>query len=225
VAVASAVRGQDASSVAQAESAAGASGAPALPARSVVGPAGRPVSGVFGNGSGASVDAEGAKQVQTGVVLGVRPAAEVPVRRCEFSFQVSGWYDKPDFTAVMREEGIATGVSTCGPDLVPAMTVDATIHDFGMPGVGGHQIATGTNQGSGPGPVVATVSQSVMLVESPPPDNYRIEWTFRLHAASVDGQQATACAKLQAVFPGSVTSTSCWPEWRMGARRPPFAGS
>lgn len=147
--------------------------------------------------------------MHTGAVLEVRPAADAPARRCEFGFQVSGRYNKPDFTAVMREEGMATAVSTCGADAVPVMTVTVTIDDFGMPGGGGHQIVTGVNQGAGPGPVVATAAQNVTLVEAPPPDNYRIEWTFRLHAASVDGQQVTACAKLEAVFPGNVTSVSC----------------
>lgn len=179
------------------------------PADSRTTAAGRPAFDPVGRGPAARAESEGAKQVRTGVVLAIRPAADVPVRRCEFGLQVSGRYDKPDFTAVMREEGIAAGVSTCGADVVPVMTVDVTIDDFGMPGVGGHQIATGSNQGSGPGPVVATVAQDVALVEAPPPDNYRIEWTFHLRATSVDGQQASACAKMQAVFPGNVTNASC----------------
>jgi hypothetical protein len=141
--------------------------------------------------------------------MAIRPVVNALPQSCSFALQVMGRYNKPDFTAVMREEGTVTGTSTCGANLIPVMQLDATIDDFGMPGVGVHQVANGSNRGSGPGPVVATVAQEVMLVQAPPPDSYRIEWTFRLHAVAVDGQQTTGCAKLQAVFPDDVRSVSC----------------
>jgi len=159
-------------------------------------------------GSGRGSVAGGSRAVGA-AVMAIRPAAEALPQPCSFTLHITGRYNKPDFTAVMREEGTVTGTSTCGADLIPVLELNATIDDFGMPGTGLHQVANGFNRGSGPGPVLATVAQDVMLVQAPPPDSYRIEWTFRLHAVTVDGQQATGCAKLQAVFPGDVTSVPC----------------
>jgi hypothetical protein len=151
----------------------------------------------------------GGPRVDVAGVMTVRVAADASPQSCSFALHVSGRYNKPDFTATMREEGTVTGTSTCGADLIPVLELTATIDDFGMPGAGLHQVANGYKRGSGPGPVLATVSQDVLLVQAPPPDSYRIEWTFHLHAVSVEGQQATGCAKLQAVFPGDVSGVPC----------------